>query len=67
MSVRCLFPKSSHMYIYRNGEIINNSANMYSVNLLPKRVRLSASPEVKNQQLIKKLSYNIYILQKQYE
>ena len=29
-----------------NGQIIINSANMYLVNLLPKRFRLSASSEV---------------------
>ena len=29
-----------------NGEIIINSANMYLINLLPKRFRLSASSEV---------------------
>ena len=51
-----------------NGEIIINSANMYLINLLPKHFRLSDSSEVSNQQKIKiKLSYNIYIFQKQYE
>ena len=33
-------------FIYINREIIINSANMYYVNLLPKRFRLSASSEV---------------------
>ena len=32
------------IYIY--GEIIINSANMYLINLLPKRFRLAASSEV---------------------
>ena len=36
----------SAIYIYMNGEIIINSANMYLINLLPKRFRLSASSEV---------------------
>ena len=49
-----------------NGEIIINSANVYLINLLPKRFRLSASSEVYNQQQ-KKTKLQIYIFQQQYE
>ena len=47
------------------GEIIINSANMYLVNLLPKRFRLHQRSKVNRK--FKKLNYNNYILQKQYE
>ena len=50
-----------------NGEIIINSANMYLINLYPSAFAFRLHQRSKINKKIKKLSYNIYIFQKQYE
>ena len=50
-----------YIYIYINGEIIINSANMYLINLYLSAFAFRLHQRSKINKKFKKLSYNIYI------
>ena len=57
----CLIHNNIYIYIYINGEIIINSANMYLINLYLSAFAFRLHQRSKINKKLKKLSYNIYI------